>query len=406
MKQTKSQIPEGRSQLTSTYLAFNILLAIATSLVLAAVPATSSAQAQTGNYRVLYSFGGTNGDGALPFAGLVQDAAGNFYGTTHGGGAYDYGTVFVLNRSGQEKVLHSFTGTGEDGYNPYAGLVQDAAGNFYGTTAFGGYHDWGTMFVVNPSGQEKVLHSFGGTGDGIYLYAGLVQDAAGNFYGTTYWGGAHNWGTVFTVNPSGQEKVLYSFTGTGEDGSSPNAGIVQDVAGNLYGTTYDGGAYGQGTVFVVNRSGQEKVLHSFNSNDGYGPYAGLVQDAAGNFYGTTYWGGAHNWGTVFIVNRRGQEKVLHSFGGTGDGIYPYAGLVQDAAGNFYGTTYQGGAYGYGTVFVVNRDGQEKVLYSFTGTNGDGSNPYAGLVRDAAGNFYGTTAYGGAYGYGTVFELTP
>jgi uncharacterized repeat protein (TIGR03803 family) len=329
-----------------------VVLALA-SIVWPAVVSAVSAQAQTSEYRVLYSF--TGADGGYPYAGLILDAAGNLYGTTVGGGAYALGTVFVVNRSGQEKVLHSFGAEG-DGTSPEPGLVQDAAGNLYGTTEGGGAYALGTVFVVNRSGQEKILHSFGAEGDGVSPYAGLVQDAAGNFYGTTN----------------------------------------------------NGGAYGAGTVFVVNRDGQEKVLHSFGAyyGDGSIPFAGLVQDAAGNFYGTTPFGGAYGGGTVFVLNRNGHERVLHSFGADGDGAFPYAGLVQDAAGNFYGTTNGGGAYGYyGTVFVVSPTGQEKVLHSF-GAEGDGAYNNAGLVQDAAGNLYGTTSNGGAYGYGTVFELTP
>jgi uncharacterized repeat protein (TIGR03803 family) len=389
------------------------------SMMVPAILATASAQAQSRHYKVLYSFGGTNGDGAFPVAGLIQDAAGNLYGTTQFGG-YGYGTVFVVNRSGQEKVLHSFGGTNGDGTGPLAGLIQDAAGDLYGTTSQGGAYSppWctsgcGTVFMVNRSGQEKVLYSFTGTGDGKYPAEGLIQDAAGNLYGTTNAGGAYGQGAVFAVNRSGKEKVLYSFSGTTVSvGVIPGA-LVQDAAGNFAGTTLYGGDFsecqhGCGTVFMVSRSGQEKVLHSFGgtNGDGLNPNGDLVQDAAGNFYGTTQFGG-YGYGTVFVVNRSGQEKVLYSFTGTnGDGAYPLAGLILDAAGNLYGTSSGGGAYGYGTVFVVNRSGQEKVLHSFGGTNGDGLNPNGDLVQDAAGNLYGTTDAGGAYFGGMVFVLTP
>jgi uncharacterized repeat protein (TIGR03803 family) len=297
---------------------------------------------------------------------LVQDAEGNLYGTTYYGGANGNGTVFLVDRDGKERLLHSFTGS--DGANPLAGLIQDAAGNFYGTTQIGGddpFEFVGTVFAVNRSGQEKVLLSFNGNSDGYYPYAGLVRDASGNFYGTTLGGPLGYPGTVFRVNRDGKERVLHIFNGTNGDGASPQAGLVEDAAGNLYGTTSGGGAYGQGTVFMVNRSGEEKVLYSFTGTDGDGsePLAGLVEDAAGNLYGTTEYGG-------------------------------------------HGTCNNGYGVGCGIVFVVNRSGQEKVLYSFTGTNGDGAYPLAGLILDAAGNLYGTTSGGGAYGYGTVFELTP
>jgi uncharacterized repeat protein (TIGR03803 family) len=160
----------------------------------------ASARAQTHKYSVLYSFTRADGDGAYPLAGLIQDVAGNLYGTTTSGGHQEGGTVFVVNRSGQEKVLHSFGAVG-DGSTPFAGLVQDTAGNLYGTTAAGGAYSLGTVFVLNRSGQEKVLHSFGAVGDGSTPYAGLVRDAAGNLYGTTYSGGAFGWGTVFALTP-------------------------------------------------------------------------------------------------------------------------------------------------------------------------------------------------------------
>jgi uncharacterized repeat protein (TIGR03803 family) len=263
--------------------------------------------------------------------------------------------------------------------------------------------------VATPSAQAqrfKVLYTFTGGADGGYPVAGLIQDAAGNLYGTTGIGGASGGGTVFVVNKAGhQETVLYSFTGT-PDGAIPEAGLIQDAAGNFYGTTADGGVYNVGTVFAVNKAGQEKVLYSFTGGaDGANPWAGLIQDAAGNFYGTTLLGGAYGYGTVFVVSKTGQEKVLYSFTGGADGAIPWAGLIQDAAGNLFGTTVQGGAYGVGTVFVVNKTGQEKVLHSFT-YGADGEYPQAGLIQDAAGNLFGTTIYGGAYGSGTVFEVKP
>ncbi len=357
--------------------------------------------------QVLHSFtGGT--DGAYPEAGLVRDAAGNLYGTTAHGGAYGYGTVFRVSASGTETVLHSFTYNGTDGVDPEAGLVRDTAGNLYGTTAQGGAYTYGTVFEVSASGTETVLHSFTGGADGASPYAGLVRDAAGNLYGTTVSGGAYNYGTVFEVSASGTETVLHSFTG-GTDGRNPGAGLVRDAAGNLYGTTAYGGSYSNGTVFEVSASGTETVLHSFTGGtDGAYPGEGgpgLVRDAAGNLYGTTGEGGAYNYGTVFEVSASGAETVLYSFTGGAYGEYPAAGLVRDAAGNLYGTTVDSGIGAFGTVFEVSASGTETVLHSFTGGT-DGASPRAGLVRDAAGNLYGTTVDGGAYTYGTVFEVTP
>ena len=298
----------------------------------------------------------------------------------------------------------------------------------------------GTRSAQAQTYTESVLYSFTGPPDGANPFAGLVRDAQGNLYGTTAGGGdlacggGLGCGTVFKLDTTGKETVLYSFTGTGGDGSYPEAGLVRDAQGNLYGTTAWGGVFngiGYGTVFKVDTTGKETVLANFGSPY-YGllPVAGLVRDAQGNLYGTTEYGGNGPWscnyahfsgcGVVFKVDTTGGE-MLHIFTGTGgDGAYPRAGLVLDAQGNLYGTTWAGGdpacesdgIYGCGTVFKVDTTGEETVLYSFTGTGGDGAYPRAGLVRDAQGNLYGTTYAGGdpaciaGTGCGTVFKLTP
>src|SRR6516165_1947158 len=269
------------------------------------------------------------------------------------------GTVLVMGAAswaqGQtytKKVIYSFAG-GSDGADPLAGLVRDGVGNLYGTTYAGGDYGSGTVFRLDTTGKEAVLHSFSGGPDGGYPYAGLILDAAGNLYGTADAGGAHNYGVVFEVPAGGAEGVLYSFTGTGGDGADPLAGLVRDAAGNLYGTTASGGASGLGAVFKVSAGGAESVLHSFTGgSDGEYPYASVIRDAAGNLYGTTYGGGASGWGTVFEIDPTGKETVLYSFAGAADGASPEGGLVQDAAGHLYGTTKYGGAFGAGTVFEL------------------------------------------------------
>jgi uncharacterized repeat protein (TIGR03803 family) len=392
------------------------------------------------NFSILHSFaGGTDGD--YPAAGLVQDAQGNLYGTTEAGGdgacdkGNSCGTVFMVPATGTETVLYSFTGAGGDGAFPIAGLVRDAQGDLYGTTAGGGQdscpgsYGCGTVFKVTATGTETVLYSFTGAGgDGESPNAGLVLDAQGNLYGTTEYGGdgacgyGSGCGTVFELSPNGSggwnETVLYSFTGAGGDGAFPNTGLVLDAQGNLYGTTEAGGggvcANGNacGTVFQVTTTGQEAVLYSFTGagGDGGNPYAGLVRDAQGNLYGTTGYYGEDGYGTVFQVTTTGQETVLYSFTGAGgDGKNPYAGLVLDTQGNLYGTTNGGGAGNAGTVFEVTAPGKETVLFSWM--LGDGAGPN-GLVRDAQGNLYGTTSLGGdvacanGHGCGTVFRLAP
>lgn len=378
---------------------------------------------------VLHSFTGGPGDGSNPYAGLIMDSSGNFYGTTNGGGAHGYGTVFELvNSSGSysEKVLYSFAGSqsGGDGANPFASLVMDSSGNLYGTTVFGGLYQEGTVFeLVNSSGTytEKVLYTFT-TAGGAYPYGGLIIDGSGNLYGTTQSGGSAFYGTVFElVNSAGTytEQVLYNFTKSGGDGGYPSAGVIIDGSGNLYGTTQQGGAIGVGTVFeLVNSAGTytEQVLYSFTNSGGDGsyPYGGLLADSAGNLFGTTSTGGAGFGGTVFeLVNSSGtySEKVLYGFlSSAGDGVQPgYGSLIMDSSGNLYGTTSNGGALKQGgTVFeLVNSSGTytESVLYSFgAGCNG-GSLPFGGLVIDSSGNLYGTTYNGGSNGTGTVFSLT-
>jgi uncharacterized repeat protein (TIGR03803 family) len=407
-------------------------LALAVMFVLAVV-APQSAQAQT--FSVLYSFmGGT--DGVSP-SGLVRDAAGNLYGTTSyygGNGCYYCGTVFKLNKNGKETVLYSFTG-GKDGGSPES-VFRDAAGNLYGTTYSGGDltcnapNGCGTVFEVGQNGQEKALFSFNGH-DGAYPGAGLIRDAAGNFYGTTYGGGGtsqacpktKSCGVVFKLNKTGGELVLYRFAG-GTDGADPVA-VIQDGAGNIYGTTSLGGTYHAGTVFKLDKNGQETVLYSFSEASGGGPDGGLVRDAAGNLYGTTAEGGdlscnaPYGCGTVFKVDQNGQESVLYSFTGEPDGEFPTGNLVRDAAGNLYGTTFYGGGKachgsflpGCGTVFKVDQNGQETVLHKFTGGK-QGAYPAGTLVRDETGNLYGTTHLGGdptcnaPNRCGTVFKLTP
>jgi uncharacterized repeat protein (TIGR03803 family) len=367
-------------------------------VLLLAVLGAGSAQAQT--FTVLYAFTG-GADGREPYAGLVRDNAGNLYGTTYAGGTFDLGTVFKVTKAGEETVLHSFSGVA-DGASPLAGLVRDMSGNLYGTTLSGGSEGNGTVFKVDDSGKETVLYSFKeGNPSGA-----LVLDPAGNLYGTTDVGGLYGFGAVFKLDTTGKRTWLYSFDGGPFDGEYPVAGLIRDRAGNLYGTTSGGGNYRYGTVFVLPQHGGQTVLHSFdyNNSDGAVPFAGLVRDEAGNLYGTTTMGGGSSAGMVFKLSRDGTETQLYSFTGQSDGGLPYAGLVRNSVGNLYGTTYNGGAYGYGTIFKLDINGWETVLHNFS--YADGGFPYAGLVRDAAGNLYGTTFQGGSSGAGTVFKLTP
>ena len=304
---------------------------------------------------VLYSFAGGN-DGQLPHAGLIMDSAGNLYGTTEEGGGLhcggSCGTVFKLAPDGTETVLHSFTGI-DDGNVLVSGLIEDGAGDFYGTTIFGGTDGYGTVFKLAPDGTETVLYSFQGGSDGAFLQAGVIRDSVGDLYGTTSEGGTDGYGTVFRLAPDGTKTVLYSFMG-GSDGAFPLAGLIR-VGHNLYGTTKAGGAYGSGTIFELAPHHTETVLYSFmDGSDGAFPQAGVIRDRAGNLYGTTSQGGTHGAGTVFKLAPDGTETVLHSFKGGGDGQVPYAGLMMGANGYLYGTTVRGGTYRKGTVFKIKK----------------------------------------------------
>jgi len=285
-----------------------------------------------------------------------------------------------------------------------------------GRTALGLVVFISAVVATQPAQAQTltVLYTFTGGVDGGNPDAGLIRDDDGNLYGTTTFGGDSYFGVVYSVDPAGKQTVLHNFTG-GLDGSTPFADLVRDAEGNLYGTTSSGGAAGAGTVFKLTANGTHTVLRSFTGKRGDGtlPLAGLVRDGAGCLYGTTMFGGAihngHEYGTVFKLTKAGKEIVLYSFKGATDGAYPTADLVRDGAGNLYGTTSGGYSTNNGTVFKLDPKGKETVLYRFTG-GADGAYPWAGLVRDAKGNLYGTTQYGGnlacyaPYGCGTVFKV--
>jgi len=330
-----------------------------------------------GAEQVLYSF--TSGAGGeYPQAGVIHDSAGNLYGTTHQGGittgvcaSVGCGTVYKLDKTGTYSVLHSFTGGADGGYSA-TGLILDAAGNLYGTASEGAFGT-GVVFKLDTTNAETVLYSFMGGTDGAYPSGALLRDAAGNLYGTASLGGAFNQGVVFKVDTLGNETVLYSFTG-GADGGSPGGGVVTDASGNLYGTAAAGGI----TKGICAK----------------GIPAGC--------------------GVVFKLDPSGNETVLHTFTGRADGGFPSSGVIRDAAGNLYGEAALGGTattsacsntIGCGVVFKLDTSNVETVLHNFD--ERDGRNPAGGLVQDSAGNLYGTTEIGGSkQNFGVVFKLTP
>jgi uncharacterized repeat protein (TIGR03803 family) len=405
-------------------------------------PASAGAEVQGAAY-----FHGAPNDGAFPWTQLIRDAHGNLYGTTEEGGNGKgvcvsffggCGTSFKLDGNGKRIWQHSFNST--KGTGPMAGLLRDKAGNLYGTTTLGGdtncfQYGCGTVFRLDKTGKETVLHKFHGTPDGQFPEALLVKDDAGNLYGTAYMGGKYGFGEVFRLDKTGKETILHSFAGPlggGGDGAYPYPGVILDATGNLFGVTGAGGASGGGTVYKVDVSGGETLLHSFAGADGDGPNSVLAVDLAGNLYGTTQAGGnsgctgGSGCGVVFKLLRHGEtwtETVLYVFcslSNCADGQRPDMGpLVMDSSGNLYGTTIFGGTSsncsgeGCGVVFKLGPNGKETVLHSFTG-GADGGIPTIGVIIDKSGNLYGATAgggdlncaIGGDQGCGVVFRLTP
>ena len=382
-------------------------------------------------------------NGAFTFASMV--ASGNAYEVTVGahpigqecsvtdGGGSALGPVAGVQVAcvTVERVLHTFTGT--DGADPEAGLVMDASGNLYGTTAGGGSVGDGAVFKLLPDGSggynESVLYSFAGSADGAVPQDGVVLDSSGNLYGTTSGGGNGSLSTVFELAPNGSggytESVLHLFSGT-PDGANPRAGLVMDGSGDLYGTTSIGGNMGGGTVFELTPNGSggytESILQSFDSSsDGADPEGGLILDSSGNLYGTTVSGGSAGDGTVFELSPNGSggytEAIVYNFVGGADGAHPSGALIMDGSGDLYGKASGGTSDkcvgGCGVVFKLTpQQGggyTESVLHDFAGGS-DGAGPNGGLLIDSAGNLYGTTSIGGdgssSAGDGTVFELSP
>lgn len=408
------------------------------ALVVAALALVTPRMSQAATLTVLHDFTG-QADGAHPLAGLSEDIAGNFYGTTSGFGQ-GYGTVFKLKPSGSGWImvpLYSFAG-GADGFDPRARVVVGPDGALYGTTFEGGINDggcvsWcGTVFKLTPPATpcgsiscpwtHTVLYRFHGPFDGGQPTGDLAFDGAGNIYGATSSGGyppthceGFGCGVVYKLTRSGNdwtESVLHYFDdGTGGPGleHSPVGGVIFDDAGNLYGATYGYGSDGYGAVFELTPSlsgWTESVIYVFRGGtDGRFPYAGLTFDHSGNFYGSTGAGGSGGGGTVFeLMGSSGNWtfNLLCSLTGNGG---PKANLTLDPAGNLYGTTVADGLYSLGSAFKVTPSGEYLSFHDFT-NGSDGGSPYSNLVLDAHGKLYGTTGFGGAYGKGVVFEITP
>jgi uncharacterized repeat protein (TIGR03803 family) len=343
-------------------------------------------------------------DGATP-NGLVLGTNGILYGTTQAGGADNEGTVFSITTNGLFQTLVSFNGT--NGSNPQAALTQGADGNFYGTSEDGGKNSLGTVFQMTVDGTLTTLATFGDD-YGINPYVALTQDSNGNFYGATVNASRPTNGNIFEMTPAGTLALVYSFTGE-QDGNEPVGGLTQGEDGNFYGMTTVGGASNFGGVFKMTPAGLLTNLYSFTGGaDGYNPYGALVQGADGNFYGGTRRNtvdGTPFDGTIFKVSTNGALTTLYTLNPlfNGDGEYPFAGLIQGADGNFYGSTLFSDSTINGTLFRITSAGAFTTLAVFNGAD-DGSQPKAAMVQDTAGNLYGTTTAGGPYGKGAIFRL--
>ncbi len=415
----------------NTTLAVTLTLMFLIFMIVFLTVTAQQVQAQT--FTVIHTFtGGT--DGFFPDAGVTL-VGHTLFGTAFGGGAAGQGTVYKMrstNGNWTFAPLHAFGGSG-DGAQPVAPVVIGRNGSLYGTTQVGGSgpHGYGTVFSLTPSPtpaetllnawEETVLYSFQGQGLGAIEpgWGALAADQAGNLYGTTRGGGMLGYGTVFELSPSQEgwtEKILYNFRGN-NDGVQPIASVVFDNAGNLYGTTCGGGAYGLGTVYELTPSGYgwvESVLYAFTGgSDGTSPWGGVIVDQSGNLYGTTNSGGMGRGGTVFELSPSAGGWVLttlHSFSYNGSSPWPgsYASLAIDQAGNLYGTTSLDGTNFAGNVFKLtpgNGGWTYSSLHDFTGGS-DGWDPVGSVTLDASGAVYGTAAQGGTYGDGVVFEIRP
>ncbi len=354
-----------------------------------------------GTFTVLEDLDYSN-DGGYPKGSLIQSTDGNFYGMTQSGGTYGYGTIFKCTPGGTLTILEQMEYS-TDGGNARGSLVRNSSdGNFYGMTSYGGSGNTGTIFKITPSGTLTVLVNLPES-SGINPAADLIQATDGNFYGMTTYGGQNNIGTAFKFCTS-TFSTLRSFNTT--NGARPAGSLVQGTDGNFYGMTYQGGSFGSGTVFKMTPGGTITVLEDLDySNDGGYPNGSLIQSTDGNFYGMTPTGGVYGFGTIFKITPGGTLTVLWNLDGTNDGGSPYGNLTRGTDGNFYGMTYSGGVYGYGTIFKITPGGFLTVIKNFDYSNG--AYPLGnGLVRGSDGNFYGLTYSGGIYGAGIIFKLTP
>ncbi len=361
----------------------------------------TTGEAQT-NFQRIISFGPNATAGSSPRGQLLEGSDGMLSGTTYQGGSNNLGTVFRAARDGTAFcVLRHF----EDCVFPFSGLVEGPSGHLYGTASGGGLHNAGAVFRLAKDGTGFIsLHDFDpAAGQGAAPIATLLKAADGKLYGTTAGGGSYNHGSIFRLNTDGRGfETIFSFGNT--NGSTPVAGLIQGQDGWLYGVTRNGGTGALGTLFRAALDGRDyTVLHHFSGGVGDGslPFGNLLQASDGFLYGTTYSGGsARDAGTVFRLNTDGTEyTIVYVFGqnNSTEPSVPAAGLVEGQGGWFYGTTTHGGINDGGIAFALNSDGTGfTVLHQFTGSAGDGSQPFGALLKASDGALYGSTYFGGDY----------
>ena len=366
--------------------------------------ATAFCAAQT--VSTVYNFTGTKTSGKTPwYVTLVQGTNGSLYGTTYGGGASGFGTVFSVTTSGTQTLLYSFKGGTKDGANPTGGLTLGSDGNFYGTTQQGGTGTQGIVFKMTTAGVITILHNFNSATDGAFPWGPPILASDGNFYGTTSGGGTKGSGIVYKITSSGTFTTVYKFDIN--HGFAPIAPPTQGVDGYLYIPISQGGTNFCGTIVQMTTAGVINNTYDFPCGAGGSfPIGPLVQASNGDFYSTTQDGGTNSEGTIYQLTTGLNVTVLHSFGATfGDGTFPSAGLLLATDGNYYGSTSDGGTYGDGTLFNTSTGGTYTDLYSFNNsTNLTQMSPLAPPVQDTNGLLYGVTEFGGPSNDGTVYSL--
>ena len=411
-----------------------LLARLLSAFAVAVLVLYASANAQT--FQVLHAFAAPPTDG-FPSGAFLLDSQGHLFFASDAGGentdcsGYGCGAVFELSKGyghWKESTLYAFSPFNGNSPTPAGPLIMDTSGNIYGTQSHGGDPscDCGAVYQLTQSAgvwSQNLLYSFtGGVNDGMYPASGLVRDSAGNLYGSTSNGGLNNNGTIFELSPNADGTWSYSIihnfsygVNGSSDGSEPYGPLTMDSLGNLYGTTLQGGLWSYGTAFRLSFSSgtsTEAILFNFTLDYSFAPNpVGVVPDAAGNLYGTTQSGGAYGLGTIYKLTPAigfWNRTILHTFTGSGDGANPLGGLAIDATGALYGASIQGGSFGYGNVYKfshVSGRWNQTLLHEFT--NGtDGREPVLGLVLDWKGNVYGLANGGGAYGNGVAFEIMP